>query len=200
MRRSPIIPPSSPLLALTAVFGLAACGALAHTDRTGPRLTCTDDPSQPPTEWIDPTKGKSAAAVFPDPKAAALAKAVAQSDTARMRALLQDGADPNARGMRAITLLSWALRRESRSGIDLERADIVGDTPLFVANGYNDFRRVLFLLKAGANPLAHDTHGHTFQLFLNMTPVAVRSKEAKAEIAEIDAWLTAHHAPLEPTK
>lgn len=273
MRRSRIIRSASPLLAAIAVLVLAACGALANADRTGPRLTCTDDPSVPPNDWNDPTKGKSASTVFPDPKAAALAKAVAQGDTAQMHKLLHDGADPNARGMGGITLLGWALRRESRTGfdilltaganpkvfdddddnvvrlaaiandstylalllahhldpnataradstpaisaallprcdkqirmllaakgIDLDRANIVGDTPLIVATTYDDFHHVLFLLEAGANPLAHDTQGHTFQVFLNMTPVGVRSKETKASIAEIDAWLTAHHVALE---
>ncbi|MGH7647240.1 MAG: ankyrin repeat domain-containing protein [Gemmatimonadaceae bacterium] len=273
MRRSPLIRSSLPLIAIVAMVGLAACSALAHADRTGPRLTCSDDPSESPNAWIDPTKGKSASDVFPDPKAAALAKAVAKGDTTQMLALLRGGANPNATGMGGSTLLEWALRRDSRrgfdilldagakptifdndddnavrlaaiandsaylalllahhldpnvatrsdstpplsaallprcdkqirmllaaKGIDLERADIVGDTPLIVATTYNDFHHVLFLLEAGANPRAHDTHGHTFQVFLNMTPVGVRSKETKASIAEIDAWLTAHHVALE---
>jgi hypothetical protein len=268
VRHAPIV-----LASIAALIGISACGAVGRSGVTGRGLTCTDDPSEPPNAWIDPTSGKSASEVFPDSKAAALADAVRKSDSTKIRELLRDGANPNATGMRGYTLLSWALRRDSRigfdmllsaganprifdadddnvvreaaiandssylamllahhmdpnvptrgdseppisaallprcdrqirmliaaKGVDLNRPNRVRDTPLIVAASYNDFRHILVLLNAGADPRARNKLGSTFQKFMNMSPVASRSKEAKASIAEIDAWLTAHGVPLE---
>jgi len=249
-----------------------ACGVLGASDATS-GLTCSDDPTHGPNNWIDKTEGKSAKEVFSDPKASELADAARKSDTARMRTLVRDGANLNSQGARGVTQLDWAIRRQSRAafdfllgaganpavfdsngdnvvrwasraddttylaillahhvdpntatqndssvpitealmagcdrqmrmlmrakGIDLNRANVVGDNVLFTAAQTNDFKNVLLLLKAGADPRARNKRGETFQRYLGVTPKKVMSQEGKNRLAEIRAWLTAHGVPIE---
>lgn len=253
------------------VFAVDACGVLGTSDSSA--LTCSDDPTHGSNQWIDNTKGKGAKEVFRDQKVSELADAAKKSDTARMRTLLRSGVNPNSQGGGGVTLLDWALRRQSRSafdlllgaganpavvdssgdnvvrwaamagdttylalllahhvdpnvgtnrdgspalvdaliagcdrqvrmlvgakGIDLNRADIVGNNALITAALINDFRHVLDLLKAGADPLARNKRGATFQLYLGMTPEKVLSKDAKDGLTAIRAWLTAHDVAIE---
>lgn len=82
-------------------------------------------------------------------------------------------------------------------GIDLNHANIVGDNALITAAMTNDFRNVLALLKDGADPLARNKQGVTFQRYLGTTPENVLSKDGKDELAAIRAWLTAHGVAIE---
>ena len=61
----------------------------------------------------------------------------------------------------------------------------------------NKFDEQLDLLKAGADPLARNNTGNTFQRYLNMTPERGLSAQGKAEIATIHGWLNDHHVPIE---
>lgn len=83
-------------------------------------------------------------------------------------------------------------------GADLDLADRNGVTPLQLAALINDFDHVLMFLHLGANPLATDNIGTTFQAsifssdpeLLNMS--ALRAREA------IIAFLEAEGIPLDP--
>ena len=106
--------------------------------------------------------------IFPDPKAAALAEAAADGDAAKVKALVASGADPNAHGERNVTLLEWAMLRQSPNGLaalldngaDASRPGVGGATPLHIAAMANDPRYLKILLDHGANPNApHGTTG-----------------------------------------
>jgi ankyrin repeat protein len=254
------------------VFAMEGCGVLGASESAS-GLTCSDDPTHGPNNWIDKTEKMSAKDVFSDPKASDLADAAKKGDTARMRTLVRAGANVNSQGMRGLTQLDWAIRRQSRAafdfllgaganpalmdtygdnvvrwasraddttylaillahhvdpniatdssgsppitqalmadcdrqmrmlmrakGIDLNHADIVGDVVLITAASTNDFKNVLLLLKAGADPLARNKRGDSFQRYLGITPKNVMSQAGKNGLAEIRAWLTAHNVPIE---
>jgi ankyrin repeat protein len=128
-------------------------------------------------------------------------------DTTYLAILLAHHVDPNiatdSSGSPPITQALMAncdrqMRMLMRAkGIDLNRADVVGDNVLITAAMTNDFKNVLVLLKAGADPLARNKRGDSFQLYLGMTPVKVMSQEGKNRLAEIRAWLTAHGVAIE---
>lgn len=63
--------------------------------------------------------------VFPDPRTAELAAAAASGDAGRVKALVRDGANVNARGDKNVTLLQWAMLNmmtpEVRRGRDAVR-------------------------------------------------------------------------------
>jgi uncharacterized protein len=80
---------------------------------------------------------------------------------------------------------------------NLDSVDRMGDTALMYAALSNSWERVIDLLHAGANPAPINSQHHTFQRYLHMTPVKVLSADAKKQLAEIDAWLEAHHVPVE---
>jgi len=110
----------------------------------------------------DPTK------IFPDPKVAALAAAVADGDAARVKAEIAAGADPNGRGERDVTLLEWALLRQSprglaallENGADASRPGVGGATVLHMAAMANDATYLRILLEHRADPNApHGTTG-----------------------------------------
>lgn len=246
-----------------------------------PAPTCSTAPDHGRNSYIDFTAGKKAADVFHDPRTAALADAAARNATREMNAMLKQGANPNARGMRGVTMLGWTMRRGSRDAFEtlldagadatvsehdttptpdrdngrtvvhyaamiedpaflemllahhvspdlrttagdvpleesilsdcdkqfhrliaahanVNAADRMGDTPLHLAVGTNSFERALDLLNAGANPVARNSTGKTFQIYLHMTPENVLSQQGRERIAKIDAWLTAHQVPIEP--
>lgn len=106
--------------------------------------------------------------IFPDPKVAALAAAVEAGDEARVRSLIAAGADPNGTGDRNVTLLEWALLRQSPLGLqalldggaDASRPGVGGATVLHMAAMANDPDYLKRLLDHGADPNApHGTTG-----------------------------------------
>lgn len=55
---------------------------------------------------------------FDDPQIIALADAAARGDRERVRELVADGADANARGDRGVNLLEWAMGSKSTEGLE----------------------------------------------------------------------------------
>ena len=108
-----------------------------------------------------------ASKVFADPRVAALADAAASGDAARVRKLVQDGTDPNARGDRDVTPLEWALLRKDLRGMqalldagaDPLRPGTGGATALHMAAMADDTAYLRLLLDRGADPNA--PHGIT---------------------------------------
>ena len=102
----------------------------------------------------------SAREIFADSSAAALAQAAADGDTARVRRLIAQGADPNARGRSGITLPQWALLHKSAAGLgalvdggaDPARADSSGETVVHYAAKANDPIYLTVLLAHRADP------------------------------------------------
>jgi uncharacterized protein len=133
--------------ALRMLVALAACVVAAQT-------------ASAMTE-ADPRK------IFPDPKTATLAAAVAEGDAAKIKALIAAGADPNARGERNVTLLEWSLLRQSprglaallENGANPSETGVGGATPLHLAGMANDPQYLRILLDHGADPNA--PHGAT---------------------------------------
>jgi ankyrin repeat protein len=91
---------------------------------------------------------------------------------AQFRALLAAGADPNA-------------------------TDRTGNTPLHQAAKINQSRRVLELLKAGANPSAANGMGATFQYFFFRPRDELLTLEARRGRDAVRNWLRTHHIPIE---
>lgn len=99
----------------------------------------------------------------------ALTIAAIQGDVARVEAMLDGGADPNARAWLGLTPLAAAMRSCRMnadvlvallaSGADIEARSGVGATPLMIAwqNGRTDLAEVL--LDAGANGEARNMYG-----------------------------------------
>ncbi|MGH8080740.1 MAG: ankyrin repeat domain-containing protein [Lysobacter sp.] len=107
---------------------------------------------------------------FPDPRSAELAQAVADGDAARVRALVQAGADPNARGDRGVNLLQYAMLAQSPrglqalldSGADASRPGLGGSTAVHGAAIANDPQYLDILLAHRADPnAAHAETGET---------------------------------------
>jgi uncharacterized protein len=209
--------------------------------------------------------------IFPDPRMAELAEAVAAGDDARVRSLAV-GADLSYRGDKHVTLLQWALlnkrldsmralldagadplqpgmdgdtvvhtaamandasyltellgrrvnpnvpnattgagplrsalmgerdeqfRALLAAGADPDMPDRMGNTPLHVAGQINEPARALDLLNAGADPLARNAQGATFQRYLFMTRAALLNAETRRDREAVEAWLKAHGIPFE---
>jgi ankyrin repeat protein len=105
--------------------------------------------------------------IFADSAAARLARAAAAGDTARIRRLVADGANPNARGRSGVTLPQWALMNRSAKGLgglldngaDPALADSSGETVMHYAAMANDSAYMEVLLAHGADP--NTPHGVT---------------------------------------
>jgi uncharacterized protein len=80
--------------------------------------SCSTDPQHGHNTSIDFTEGMKATQIFHDPRTAALADAAARNASREMKAILKQGADPNARGEKGLTLLGWTLRRDSRDAFE----------------------------------------------------------------------------------
>jgi uncharacterized protein len=97
--------------------------------------------------------------IFPDSTAAALAEAAAKGDTARVRRLIAEGADPNAQGRDGVTVSQWALLHQSPRGLsallegeaDPARADSSGETVVHYAAKAKDPVYLEVLLDRGAD-------------------------------------------------
>lgn len=101
----------------------------------------------------------SAQDIFPDPKVAALAEAVADGDVAAIRTLAA-GVDLSARGDKQVTLLQWALLNQRLdslkalldAGADPKQPGVDGDTVLHMAAAANDASYLTELLARGVDP------------------------------------------------
>lgn len=83
-----------------------------------------------------------------------------------------------------------------KAGANLNVAEPLGDTALMIA-AQTDSSEVLELLNAGADPLAKNKRGDTFQRYLNLQPAKTLSPDAARERAAINQWLEAHKIPVE---
>jgi ankyrin repeat protein len=127
-------------------------------------------------------------------------------DYSFMNALLAKKIDPNV--INPITgdspLMDAALSGNGsqlhgllQAGAKVDVAEPNGDTALIIAAQANKLEAVLDLLAAGADPLAKNRTGATFQLYVNMTPVHVTAPETQREREKIRRWLVGHHIPIE---
>ena len=97
--------------------------------------------------------------IFADAKTAALAAAVAHGDEKRVHELAQGG-DLNIRGDGGVTLLEWALLKQSPGGMralltagaDPAEPGLGGATVLHMAAMADDSQYLKLLLDAGADP------------------------------------------------
>jgi ankyrin repeat protein len=121
-----------------------------------------------------------------------------------MEALLEHGVSvdvPNTRT--GATPLYDALRAASddnidfllRAGASLEVKDIEGVTPLHMAARVKNASAVLKFLEAGADPLAKDRLGATFQDYLYKGDPALLHGGARRTYAKIAEWLHEHDIP-----
>lgn len=100
----------------------------------------------------------SAQQIFADPAVAALAEAVADGDTVRIRALAPS-ADLGARGDKQVTLLQWALLNQRLdslkalldAGADPRQPGVDGDTVVHMAAAANDASYLAELLARGVD-------------------------------------------------
>ena len=86
------------------------------------------------------------------------------------------------------------------AGADPDLADRLGNTPLHVAGQINEPERALDLLNAGADPMARNAQGVTFQRYLFMTRAALLNAETRRSREAVEAWLTTHQIPLESAR
>ncbi len=101
---------------------------------------------------------------FSDSRTAELAEAAASGDAARVKALVQSGANVNARGDKNVTVLQWALLAKSTAGMeallaagaDPAQPGIDNDTVVHLAAMANDPKYLELLLARGANPNARN--------------------------------------------
>jgi len=134
--------------------------------------------------------------------------AAAADDAVYLQTLLAHRADPGVRHARTgATPLMAAITAGRAAQVrllldaktDLGAADGQGDTALHMAAKINDGAAVLALLQAGADPLARNRRGVTFQRYLAMTPERVLSADARRQRQAVDEWLQAHRIAREPT-
>lgn len=249
--------------AAVLVFVIAVCAASAACAREKHAMPATAEIHRVDIHHI-----------FPDPRAAELADAVAEGDDARIRDLAT-GIDLAYRGDKQVTFLQWALlnkrldslkallaagadplqpgmdgdtvvhtaamandpvylaellarkvdpnvanavtgagplrsalmgeRAEQfhallAAGADPDRADRMGNTPLHVAGQINEPARALELLEAGADPMARNAQGVTFQRYLFMTRAALLNAETRRQREAVEAWLKAHGIAIEDAR
>lgn len=128
------------------------------------------------------------------------------SDPAYLVTLLAAGADPDLRGkVTGATALKNALVNNAdtafhlllEAGADVNIVDRNGDGPLHVAARTNDGAALLALLEAGADPYAQSGRA-TFQTHYWRYNPELLNDRARAERAQVIAWLDAHDVPLDP--
>ena len=139
----------------------------------------------------------------------ALHTAAMSNDPAYLRLLLAAGANPDLpNGETGAPPLRNALMGERTeqfhallaAGADPDRSDRTGNTPLHVAAQVNEPALALELLQAGADPMARNAQGATFQRYLFMTRSALLSADARRQREAVEAWLSAHRIPLEASR
>ena len=128
------------------------------------------------------------------------------NDAAYLSELLSRGIDPNVRNaesgagpLRAALMgeRDEQFRALLAAGADPDLADRMGNTPLHVAGQINEPQRALDLLNAGADPMARNAQGVTFQRYLFMTRAALLNAETRRSREAVEAWLTTHDIELE---
>jgi ankyrin repeat protein len=110
------------------------------------------------------------------PAASDLIDAVRIQDAGMVRALLNDGADPDARQPDGATALHWAVHRENlelatsliEAGADVDAVNRLGASSLYIAAKSGHGELIGLLLEAGANP--------NIALQMNETPVMTASR------------------------
>ena len=131
------------------------------------------------------------------------------NDAAYLSELLARGVNPNVRNaetgsgpLRAALMgeRDEQFRALLAAGADPDLADRMGNTPLHVAGQINEPQRALDLLNAGADPIAHNAQGVTFQRYLFMTRAALLNAETRSSREAVEAWLKAHHISLESAR
>ena len=136
----------------------------------------------------------SAAGVTAAAGEVAVVAAVKTGDTARLRTLLREGADPDAAELDGSTALLWASHRDDvesvrllvDAGADASAANDLGASPLWAAGQNGSATVVRALLEAGADP--------DRALLSGETPVMVA---ARAGSADVVAQLAAAGADLD---
>lgn len=137
-------------------------------------------------------RAATARTVFADPTTAALASAALAGDAARVRKLVADGADLGARSGEGVTLLQWALLRQSERGMaalldagaDPSQPGRGGATVLHIAAKAASATWLKLLLDHGADPDA--PHGIT-----QAPPLAAALMNPQEAAFDL---LLAHHA------
>lgn len=129
------------------------------------------------------------------------------SDPAFLQALLEAGADPDLRGeVTGATALKDALLNNAgttfrlllEAGTDVNAVDRNGDGPIHVAARTNNGSALLALLEAGADPHATTSRENTFQAYYFRYDPDLLNDRARAERAQVVAWLDAHDIPVDP--
>ena len=120
-------------------------------------------------------------------------------DISYLKILLKHGVDPNIQNcLGRSTPIFDAVEDEHftlllNSGANLSAKDIVGNTILHSASP----RHIIQLLEAGADPLAKNNRGDTFQSYFFSAPENVLTKEAKQDRKWVRDWLKKKNIPLE---
>lgn len=136
-----------------------------------------------------------------------LFEAVRTRDPDYVTTVLGAGADPGIRHPVAKTyVLHEACSFPERSVLesliprvpDLNATDAEGGTALHVCGVTNQGALVLLLLDAGADPLATDNSGRTFQDGYFTWEKRLLNERAAAERASVVAWLEARGIPVDP--
>ncbi len=117
--------------------------------------------------------------------APSLIEAVRAGDAARVRALLEAGADAGAAGLDGSTALLWASHRDDvetvrlliEAGADASAGNDLGATPLWAASENRSTVVVRMLLEAGADP--------NRALLSGETPVMVAARAGSAEVVRL---------------
>jgi len=127
------------------------------------------------------------------------------ANPALLRAVLEHGGNPClANAHTGSTPLMQAILGQNPeqiailldAGADPRATDFKHDTALHIAGRTNAGATILLLLERGANPLAKNAGGATFQDYYFAFNRRVLSDRAKAERRQIVAWLKAHDIPL----
>ena len=130
--------------------------------------------------------------VFSEARTIALANETLSGDGARVRAMVAEGANPNAQGKDGVTLLEWALLRQSKpamkalldAGANASQPGLGGDTVLHLAAKANDPSYLRLLLDHGADPNA--PNGTT-----QAPPIDAALMNPQVDVFDL---LLAHHA------
>ncbi len=127
-------------------------------------------------------------------------------DPIYLQTLLAHGAHPDTpHSQTGAAPLSAALMGERpiqfkallAAGANPNHVDRQGNSALHVAGKINESGHALDLLLAGADPVARNTQGATFQRYLNMTPVKLLTDESRRDREAVQAWLREHGIPVE---